>query len=269
MTMSTHDLGRGDDEIADDLGDTAVDLGSLSELGHREAMALQTVELERCIELLERLDDDAWSAATECPGWDVLAMWQHVLGACDAGASIRENVRQLRRARAHQRVEGGPLEAALSHLQIADRAELTPAEVVERLRAVAPRTIKGRTRTPRPLRASKLKVDGPVIETWKLGYLVGTIYLRDMWMHRVDTARATGNELVLDVEHDGRIVADVAAEWTRRHGRPVELELTGPAGGRYRAGDGGPAISIDAVEFCRTLSGRLPGDGLLATIVPF
>jgi len=36
----------------------------------------------------------------------------------------------------------------------------------------------------------KLKLDGPVHETWTLGYLADTIYLRDLWMHRIDAARA-------------------------------------------------------------------------------
>jgi len=36
----------------------------------------------------------------------------------------------------------------------------------------------------------KLKLDGPVHETWTLGYLTDTIYLRDLWMHRIDAARA-------------------------------------------------------------------------------
>ncbi len=58
-------------------------------------------------------------------------------------------------------------------------------------------------------------------------------------------------------------------------GRRVEgrlLELTGPAGGEYSHGaDDRDAerLSLDAVEFCRTLAGRRRGDGLLATIVPF
>jgi hypothetical protein len=36
----------------------------------------------------------------------------------------------------------------------------------------------------------KLKVDGPVHETWTLGYLTDTIYLRDLWIHPIDAARA-------------------------------------------------------------------------------
>jgi hypothetical protein len=88
-------------------------------------------------------------------------------------------------------------------------------------------------------------------------------------MHRVDASRATGRDLVLSAEHDGRIVADVVAEWARRHGQPFTLTLTGPAGGTFRSGDGGEVLELDAVEFCRTLAGRVEGTGLLATIVPF
>ena len=70
-------------------------------------------------------------------------------------------------------------------------------------------------------------------------------------------------------EHDGRIVADVVAEWARRHGRPFTLELEGPAGGTFQHGDGGERTTLDAVEFCRILSGRAVGTGLLSTEVPF
>ncbi len=67
-----------------------------------------------------------------------------------------------------------------------------------------------------------------------MGYLLDVILTRDPWMHRVDIARATGRDLVLTPEHDGRIVADVVAEWARRHGQPFTLTLTGPAGGDLR-----------------------------------
>jgi hypothetical protein len=75
--------------------------------------------------------------------------------------------------------------------------------------------------------------------------------------------------MVLTPEHDGRLVADVVAEWVRRHGKPVELTLTGPAGGSFVAGESGENLELDAVEFCRILSGRAQGAGLLSTEVPF
>jgi hypothetical protein len=95
------------------------------------------------------------------------------------------------------------------------------------------------------------------------------IYTRDTWMHRGDVSRAVGRDPVLTADHDGRIIADVVAEWSRRHDQPFTLTLTGPAGGTFVAGDGGEHIQLDAVEFCRILSGRAEGAGLLSTEVPF
>ncbi len=97
-----------------------------------------------------------------------------------------------------------------------------------------PKTVRDRARIPAVLRNhAKLKVDGPVYETWELGYLIDTIYLRDLWMHRVDVAHAVDRPLDLSAGHDGRIVADIVVEWAPRHGRPFVLELTGSAGGTY------------------------------------
>jgi len=75
--------------------------------------------------------------------------------------------------------------------------------------------------------------------------------------------------MVLTSEHDGRVVADVVADWARRHGQSFVLRLEGPAGGSFSAGQDGPEVRLDALEFCRVLSGRGAADGLLATFVPF
>ena len=210
---------------------TTTDVATIAPLGHREAMELQAAELDRAVTLLRTLGDDDWSARTDCPDWDVRQMWLHVLGACEAGASIRENVHQLRAGGRRSKEEGLTQEAGLSAVQVAEREHLTPAELVDRLADIAPKTVRGRSRTPRPIRAIKISIDAPVVEKWKLGYLIDVIYLRDLWMHRVDTARATGRELALTGDHDGRIIADIVAEWARRHGQPFTLELTGPVGG--------------------------------------
>ena len=73
----------------------------------------------------------------------------------------------------------------------------------------------------------------------------------------------------LTADHDGVLVGDLVAEWAFRHQEPYTLHLTGPAGGSWSLGTGGPRLELDAVEFCRTLSGRVHGDGLLAVSVPF
>ena len=252
---------------------TTIDVAAVAPLRHEEAMRLQAHELECTLTVLRSLDDASWKAQTDCPDWDVRAMYAHVLGACEAGASIRENLHQLRRARSYRKQHGGPLEAALSNLQVSERADLAPAQIIERLAAIAPKTVRGRTRTPALVRNhAKMAIDAPVVETWTLGYLIDTIYLRDMWMHRVDVAHAIDRPVDLRPDHDGRIVADVVAEWTRRHGKPFVLDLTGPAGGTYAHDEERPEaehILIDAVEFCCTLAGREPATGLLATVVPF
>jgi len=263
--------------------DTTIDVTATAGLSHDEAMDLQAAELERTLDFLAGLDTSDWSARTDCPDWDVRRMYLHVLGACAAGASMKENAHQMRLARRHRKAQGGPLEAALSHVQVRERLDLDANQLVARLTAVAPDTVRKRRVLPSLVRRLRIPVDGPVVERWSLGYLTDTIYLRDLWMHRVDAARATGRALVLSDDHDGRIVADVVAEWARRHGRPFTLTLTGVAGGRFRS-DGSSALGstvparpageetdleLDAVEFCRTLGGRSPGTGLLATVVPF
>jgi uncharacterized protein (TIGR03083 family) len=253
------------------IGTDPIDVPTIEPIGHAEGMALFGAELERTIELLRTLSPDQWQMQTDCPDWDVRRLQLHVLGACEAGASMRENLHQMRAGRAHQKANGGPLEAGLSAVQVDERLDLTPDELVDRLATVAPVTVRKRTKMPAVLRKAKMKVDGPVVEKWSLGYLIDIIYLRDAWMHRIDVCRATGAELVLDATHDGRIVADVVGEWARRHGRPFTLVLTGPAGATFTAGTDGdaPTIEMDAIEFCRTLAGRSSGTGLLATVVPF
>ena len=101
-----------------------------------------------------------------------------------------------------------------------------------------------------------------------LRYLFDIGFTRDVWAHRIDIAVATDTEFVQDAAHDGRIVADYVAEWAGTHGRPFVLELTGPAGGTYSAGTGGEQVSIDVLQFVRTLAGRLPGDGVLRHPLP-
>ena len=63
----------------------------------------------------------------------------------------------------------------------------------------------------------------------------------------------------LTADHDGRLVAYLIAEWATIHGQPFDLVLEGPAGGQFSQGVDGERVEIDAVDFVRPLSGRLPG----------
>jgi hypothetical protein len=125
---------------------------------------------------------------------------------------------------------------------------------------------------PAPVRALPLLPIGTGLGVrigWQpLAYLVDMGFTRDVWMHRIDITRAAGLTAQLTGEHDGRIVADVVAEWSRRHAQPYTLVLTGPAGGRFTAGTGAPEQRLDAVEFVRILSGRADGPGILRHKLP-
>lgn len=233
---------------------------------YRDWMAAAEEEYRRLDALLRSLSDDEWARRTDCTEWDVRAMVAHLVGAARSNASVRELLRQARLARGVERQ--GDFVDKVNEVQVRERADRSPDQLVADLADVAPRAVRGRRRLPRPVRAVPLPF-GPPLGVRPLGYLMGCIYTRDAWMHRVDISRATGRELVLTPDHDGRIVADVVAEWADRHGAPYRLQLTGPAGGTWERGTGGEELSLDAVAMMRAVSGRAPGTGLLATTVPF
>jgi uncharacterized protein (TIGR03083 family) len=237
-------------------------------LGRREAAVLAATENERFVDLVQTLSPEDWSKPTDCTEWDVRAMVAHVVGVMDANASVPQFVHQLR---AGKKAAGDrPQIDGMTEVQIRDRAHLEPRQLVDRLVVIAPKAARGRRRVPAPVRRMPMKVEvDKVMESWRLGYLFDTIMTRDTWMHRVDLSRATGRELVLTADHDGRLVADVVAEWGRRHGQPFAIHLEGPAGGTFAHGRGGEEITLDAIEFCRILSGRATGAGLLTQEVPF
>jgi uncharacterized protein (TIGR03083 family) len=244
-----------------------VDVGSVPPIGHGEAAVLAATEFDEMIDLLGRLTPEEWTQPTTCEPWDVRAMASHVLGMAEMQASVREFAHVARSA---AKRESGAMIDAMTATQVRERAASTPREIVDRLAEVAPRAVRARRRVPRPLRwGIRLQQDPPFTERWTLGYLFDVVCTRDPWMHRLDICRATGRAMQLRADHDGRLVADVVADWARRHGQPFTLVLTGPAGGRWRSGTGGDRLELDALDFCWTLSGRASGDGLLATPVPF
>jgi uncharacterized protein (TIGR03083 family) len=239
-----------------------------SALDREVAMRLAAVEYSRFLEMLRSLSPEDWTRPTDCPAWDVRQMAAHNLGMAEMAASVRENMRQNREAGRR----GGVFIDALTGLQVEERRDMTPEQIIARYGEVGPRAARGRRRTPALVRRLPMpgaQTVGGRPERWAFGFLVDTILTRDPWMHRIDIARATGRDLVLTPDHDGVIVDDVVKEWAQRHGSTCTLTLTGPAGGRWTFGSGGPEIELDAVEFCRTLSRRAPGTGLLDVEVPF
>lgn len=239
-----------------------------SELDRSTATRLAATEYARIADAVAALPASAWHNPTDCPDWDVHALVGHIVGMTEMAASIREGSRQRRIA---LRGDGVFIDE-LTDLQVREHAHQSQAELTGRLRTVGPKAAAGRRRTPGLIRRRPMPVEQTVNgrpERWAIGYLVDTILTRDPWMHRIDLSRATGQALQLTAEHDGVLVADVVDEWTRRHDRPYRLELSGPAGGTWGHGVGGPELRMDAVEFCRAVSRRAAHPGLLDTEVPF
>ena len=240
--------------------------------GHDRDTAARLAETEyaRCVEAFATLTPEDWAKPTACVGWDVRALVAHVVGMTEMWGSTREQLSQMRRAGK----AGGLFIDALTALQVADRADATPEELIARMQAASGRAARRRRRFTRLIGGRLIRPIQdlgavPGQEWWAFDYATATILTRDPWLHRSDLAEATGRPMHVTAEHDGVLVADVVAEWAQRHGRPYQLRLTGPAGGEWRNGDGGEHIELDAIEFCRRISGRGFGPGLLSTFVPF
>ncbi|WP_200959117.1 maleylpyruvate isomerase family mycothiol-dependent enzyme [Nocardioides sp. Soil796] len=246
-----------------------------SQLPRHTAMQLAATEYDRMSAMLAELRPDDWSLRTDCAEWDVRQLASHLLGMASMVTSPMEVARQQKAAKKVHATRGGQMIDSLTQVQVDERADRGPAELVAEAERIGRRAVRGRRLLAIAGGRMKLpepeQVDGRS-EYWTVGYLMGTILTRDPWMHRIDLARATGHALELTPEHDGVIVDDVVREWAERHGQAYHLELTGPAGGQWASDElrsGTDTIAMDAVEFCRILSGRATGTGLLTTSVPF
>ncbi|HNI36389.1 MAG TPA: maleylpyruvate isomerase family mycothiol-dependent enzyme [Microthrixaceae bacterium] len=249
---------------------TATRIEAIPPIARGEVETLARTEYARFADQLRSLSVDDWPKPTDCPLWDVRAMAGHSTGMLSTFTGYRTLMREMNTATKAAKRSGEAMVDELTAKQVADHADLSTSELIAKIDEIGPQAARWRASRPSLFRAMPIKEEvGGEPETWRLGYLLDIILTRDPWMHRVDIARATGMEMELTTEHDGRIIADVVAEWARRHGSPFTLTLTGPAGGTYTSGTDGEQITIDAVDFCRTLSGRATGSGLLAQEVPF
>jgi len=233
-----------------------------------EARGLAEDEFARFADLVASLTPGEWATPTDCTGWDVRKMALHVLGSGDAQASVREFLHQLRRGMPlNKQIESHHWVDGLNELQIRERDHLSNDELVAQLRAVGPKAVKGRWRTPPPMRYVPIPF-GPPVGWAPLKYLLDVGFTRDVWAHRIDIHAAIDRPMQVTADHDGRLVADIVAEWAAIHGQPFELVLEGPAGGKFTQGDDGERVEIDALDFIRTLSGRLCASGVLSNPLP-
>jgi uncharacterized protein (TIGR03083 family) len=250
----------------------AIEVGTFPTLSHDEWVEMSAVEHDRMLQLLEDLAPDEWMSSTECTGWKVCDIAAHLVGWLEAHSSRRQNIHQGMKGMKRAKARGWLPIDGITAVQVEERAAVAPVELLEHFRRALPGAQRRRAAVPAKLRAKKTDKGLPMLAAllhgmppvpFPLGYITDTVLVRDVWMHRVDISRATGRTLQLDPSHDGRLVADAVAEWADQHGQPFTLVLDGPAGGTYVRGAEGEHVNLDAVEFCRILSGRATGDGLL------
>jgi uncharacterized protein (TIGR03083 family) len=235
---------------------------------------LATAELAASIALLADLDDRDWARPTDCAGWTVHDLTAHLVGQYQGLAKLGVFLRRHRRA--HRRYPTLSRLDADNRQQLDDLGGHSGRELVAMLAAIGPKAIRARRRVPafmRRLHVGWMYPEEPLPDD-RLSYALDVLGPRDLWMHRVDLARATGRPVVLG-GHDREIVAQVIADFGRAwEGPSVLLELTGPAGGRWALGQGSPVATVraDAIDYLRALSGRndhptLAVDGDLAATV--
>ena len=242
-------------------------------IGHAEAMRRTATENARLLAQLRGLTDQQWTAPTDCTQWTVRDIAVHLIASAQAQADPIEFARQVvtgRRLTAE--IGGSHWVDGLNEAQLRARTDWTPAVLPDLWERHSAAALTARRRLPAPVRRLPLLPMGSPLGTrlgWQpLSYLFDMGFTRDVWTHRIDIARAAGVPPELTPEHDGRIVADIVAEWSRRHGQPYTLTLTGPAGGDFRAGLGDEPQTVDAVQFVRILSGRAEGPGILGHKLP-
>lgn len=229
-------------------------------LTHQEAGILARTELARILALVESLGDDDWDQPTDCTAWNVRDMLAHLAGAC-AGSATRRDARRQKLFNRYM-FTAPELVDGINRRQLEDRADRSPAELLDELRIVGPKAIENRQRSWWLVRNLMPIPVGHPTGVVRYGYLLDVLYTRDQWMHRADICRATGRSMQLTAEHDGRIVELVLRDLVRLMGRSIptiDLFLTGDVELDYRFGMGTAAeatISLDLIEFNRLASGR-------------
>jgi uncharacterized protein (TIGR03083 family) len=223
-------------------------------IGAAEAQRLSLALADRFVALLSELTPQQWETVTSCDPWTVKDIAAHLLGWADAICSPRAMAAQARLAFARRKRLGGIVDAQ-NDVQVEAARSQSPAEILERLRVMLPKAARVRRRVGGTLRyfPAYMSFLGGAIN---VGYLMNVIFLRDLLVHALDVAHATGRGAELGAA-EARVIADMVKDWARRTGADATIELAGPAGGTFVAGNGGRAsITADAGAFAWLLAGR-------------
>jgi uncharacterized protein (TIGR03083 family) len=219
---------------------------------------LAVAEYAALVAMVDGFSAGEWERETDCTGWRVREMVAHLAGAAEEACRLPVMLRHQVAALVGVRRGRGSLVDLLCEAQISDREHLSDADLAADLRRWAHGAPDGRRRQPALLRRTSLPAFAGLRPGARMAYLLDVVYLRDVWLHRVDLHRATGVAMPLS-QAEGEVVAqvvrDLDLDWA---GPALTLTLTGRGGGRWRVGDGTPVaeVSEDAVALMRLLSGR-------------
>ena len=237
----------------------AVTAAEIPITSHADGPGLLGAGMRAIGEQLDALEDADWSRQTDCTEWDVRAMVAHMVAS--AQEQVRPWLTGTRMLRGRRRYPQRAALDARNQIQIDDLAAFDGPTLRARYCELAPKAVAGVRRSPAPLRALRVPSGLPGVPKIQLGYLFDVICLRDVWMHGVDIACATGKPRVAgpaDGPAIGQVIRDLGRQWRSPAAR---LTLHGALEGTWVLGDGEitAELAADAIELCRSLAGR-PAD---------
>ena len=222
-------------------------------IGHIEAMALARSQNAIFLEELRALDPEDWDRPTACELWTVKDIASHLLGWAEGLTSPAEGARQLRAAIGmRKRFEN--FTDAQNQVQVEARSVLAPEVLIDRLQIALPRFLRLRDRVGRWGRV--IPIYNALFGVANLRFVADFIFTRDLFMHRIDIARATGRTLNVGAD-ERRLIHDIVREWAQRSGADCTLTLEGEADARLSCGSGTrAALSANTLDLCGLFAGR-------------
>lgn len=228
---------------------------------HAEMGQLSQVEYARVLALLETLTGADWQQPTYCTEWNVRDMVAHLAGSVTGSSSFAEFKRQ-NVSNPYLKEFDDPTDGT-NKLQLEERTNKTTAELVAEFRQNGQIAVKNRQNLPWLVRKIHMPM-GP-LGFASFEYLMDVIYPRDQWMHRYDICAATGKQMVVTAEHDGRIIElvllDIAKKLRKTLGKhTIVLQLTGALQAEYQFGNKpipDCTVVMDLFAFNLRASGRI------------
>jgi len=243
------------------------DARRIAPLEPRDHAQIAEAELDAFLRLLGRLEPGDWERPTACTLWDVRDLVAHQAGHIQMGSGLRGFLAQSNpRAIRPYRRRGMSILDAVNQAQVDMRRNRPVDEVIAELDAGTRRSIASRLRLNRV--AGHMPVPVSPVGFMPLRELFLRIFPRDMWIHRLDIADASGKPFEQTAEHDGvmvgLVVADVSRHLqTKARGLGLTLRLVGPAGGAWRLSPGNHddlTVEMDVTDFMRRTSERISAE---------